>query len=222
MLVSGRLPAFLVALTTGLLLFAFLFTQDYPVSTVNVEGLSLGDARDVVQTSGLLGEPAFRADLDDAARAIAALPYVERVEVTLAFPGEATIVVTEREPVLIVAQGANRSVVAASGRVIAPSTEKRDLPVLNIPPGTPAIDDGLPDDLVAAILMIVESRGVDVELRWTSDDGIVVSLPTQQEVIFGGPELLVSKLTVLAAVEEQIDADWDILDLREPTRPAYR
>lgn len=219
---SGRLAAFLVTMMTGLLLFAFLFTPDYPVSTVTVEGLSVGDAPEVVQASGLLGEPAFRAELGEAARAIAALPYVERVQVTLTFPGEATIVVTEREPALVVVQGGSRMLIADSGRVLAMSTDRRDLPVLQVDPAYAPVADGLPGELLAAIAMIVESHGVDVELVWTVNDGIVITLPSGQMVVFGGAELPVSKLAVLAAAEQQIDDDWDVLDIREPTRPAYR
>jgi cell division septal protein FtsQ len=217
---SGRLPAMLVALVSGLLAFAFLFTFDYPVSEITVEGLTVGDAHDVVDASGMLGEPAFRAELEDAAAGVARLPYVERVEVMLTFPGEATILVTERTPALILAQGAERSLIATTGSVMAESTDARELPVLKVGPGEPA--GALPADLVAMIGSIVKMRGTDAELSWTGEDGLILTLPSGQMVIFGETDQPAAKLAVLEAVEEQIDADWEILDLREPTRPAYR
>lgn len=222
MAASGRLPAFLVALTTGLLAFAFLFTVDYPVSAITVEGLTVGEAREVVETSGLLGDPVFRAELEEAAERVAALPYVEHVEVSLTIPGEATIQITEREPALIVARGSERLLVATSGAVMASSTDLDGLPVLKVSQDAPLDDSAMPQDLVDAVALIAAERGSDVELRWTRDDGLILSLPSGRAAIFGEPERPAAKLAVLEAVEDQIDADWRILDLREPTRPAYR
>lgn len=219
---SGRLPAFLVALTAGLLGFAFLFTVDYPVSAITVEGLNVGEAREVVEASGLLGDPVFHAELEAAAERIAALPYVERVEVSLTFPGEATIAITEREPALILARGRERALVATSGAIMAPSTDLDGLPVLKVGQDAPLDGSALPQELVDAIALIADERGADVDLSWTSNDGLVLKLPSGRMAIFGEPERPAAKLAVLAAVENQIEADWEVLDLREPTRPAYR
>ncbi len=84
---NGRIPAMLIVIVTGLLLYAFLFTNDFRVETVVVEGLQYGDGAAVVESSGLLDVSAFRARPDVAAAQIGVLPYVESVSVEFAFSG---------------------------------------------------------------------------------------------------------------------------------------
>jgi cell division septal protein FtsQ len=218
---TGRLPASLVALVTGLMAFAFLFTPDYAVSSVKVEGMQVGDPREIAAVSGLLGESVFQLEANDAARRIGALPYIEQVIVSVRFPGAASVEVVERRPVMIVQRDGRNMLVASGGQVMAPAGDEQ-LPTLVVSGEPQGAAETVPPDVVAAIQSIAAVHGPSARLSWDADDGLALVTEEGQRVIFGEAEAIEAKLAVLAAVDEQVDDDWSELDLREPTRPAFR
>lgn len=218
---DGRIPALLVAIITGLLLCAFLLTDDYRVETVSVDGVQYGDAGEVVTVAGMLDRSAFEVDLERTAARIAALPYVEWVTVDLRYPGRATISIQERRPEIVVIENGQSSLVASSGMIFADG-EVEGLPQLlvHLPDGGQG--EALPTELVAAVKAIAGVYGPSVELVWNQNFGLAMERPDERLVIFGEPVEIEAKLTVLGAIEDQVDDEWTQLDLRVPTRPAYR
>jgi cell division protein FtsQ len=218
---SGRLPASLVALVTGIMAIGFLFTPDYSVSRVSIQGMQVGDPHEIADASGLLGEPVFQIEASEAAERIGALPYIEQVVVSVRFPGEVDIEVVERQPVLIVRRDGREMLVAEGGLVMAPAGDET-LPTLAVSGEAAGGTDAIPDDIVVAVQRIADVRGPSARLTWDPDNGLVLVIDTGRRVIFGEPEAIPAKLAVLAAVDEQVDVAWSELDLREPTRPAFR
>lgn len=218
---SGQLPALLVVLVTGLLLGSFLLTDDYRVESVTIDGVRYGDADEVVAESRMLNQSSFRVDLEQTAARIARLPYVEQVTVELKFPGLAVISIQERRPEIVVAQGGEFSLVSSNGMIIADG-DVEGLPHLRSDRTDTLTDDVLTPDLVGAVRSVAGVYGPLTVLLWNQEIGLVMERPDERLVIFGEPDQIEAKLAILSAIENKIDADWTRLDLRVPTRPAYR
>lgn len=219
--VSGRLPALLIVIVTGLMLWAFLFTNDFRVETVAVEGLTYGDGSEVVERSALLDRSAFQAQTEVVAAQIAELPYVEQATVDVRFPGRATIRIVERQPVLNVELDDHDSLVSSEGTPIA-SGFVEGLPLLRLDNRGEPLEDALSPEVVSAVQSVAAIFGPDATLSWNPDIGLVMEMPGGGLVSFGLPENMDAKLAVLTAIEDQLDESWTQLDLSVPTRPAYR
>ncbi|MEZ4520387.1 MAG: FtsQ-type POTRA domain-containing protein [Thermomicrobiales bacterium] len=218
---NGRIPALLVAIITGLLLGAFLLTNDYRVESVAVEGVEYGSDREVVDASRLLQQSAFDANVEETVARVAALPYVESVSVEIVFPGRATISIDERTPLFILQRDDGASLVSSGGDVIA-SGVVDGLPLLQVERSSDLPDDAVTPELVDAVTAIAGIYGPGADLIWSEDVGLAMEFSRGRLVIFGDATEIESKLVVLGAIEDQLDGDWTQLDLRVPTRPAYR
>ena len=218
---SGRLPALLIVILTGILLWAFLLTNDFQIDSVRVQGAELSDVDEVVEMSQALNRSSFRARPDEIAARVETLPAVESASVELRYPGQVTIVVTEREPVLAVTNGLEHALISDDGTVISPR-QLAGLPQLSVHGFDALTDADLSTELVAAVRAVFSLYGNESRLTLTRDIGLSLELTGGRSVLLGSPELMDTKLTVLSAVELQVDSNWSQLDLREPSRPAYR
>ena len=218
---TGRLPAALVVLLTGVLLGAFLFSDEFKIDTVRVEGAEFSDVEAVIEVSGTLGQSAFRARPDDVAARVEALPAVEHASVEIQYPGQVAIVVQEREPVIAITNGHEQALISEGGTAIS-SVDLVGLPELSVE-GTNSLEDvEVTAELVAAVRAIDALFGDAARIVWTQDIGLNLELTGDRLILIGSPDQIDAKLTVLSAVEHQVDASWSQLDLREPSRPAYR
>jgi cell division septal protein FtsQ len=220
-LANGKFPAFMIVIVTGLMLWAFLLTDDYRIETVSVEGLQHGDGAAVIAEADVLDRSAFRVQPAAAAERIAELPFVESVKLDLSFPGRATIRIVERRPALNVEHDGKGLLVSSEARVIATGSVE-GLPTLRLDNRGASLDEALSAQVIAASKAIAAVYGPDVTLVWNADIGLVLEMPTGELVNFGPPEHIDAKLTVLAAIESQLAAGWSQLDLSVPTRPSYQ
>lgn len=219
-LANGRLPAALVALVCGLMVWAFLFTNDYRIETVTIQGLRYGEAEAVEDRARLIDAPTFEVEPEAIAERIAALPNVERVSVEIQFPNRASIAIVERSPVMHIVTGNESMLVSIDGFAIASGTVD-GLPALELD-GAGDADVDLDPDVVSAVVAVAAVYGPDVELIWEADVGLVMEHSNGGLVVFGEPVDIEAKLTVLAAIESQLEDGWAQLDIRVPTRPSYR
>lgn len=217
---SGRLPALFVVAGGLVLLYGFLFSGDYTVSSVIVHGAHLGDPAQVADASQAFGKPIFELDAEGAAQRIAALPYVERVTVETAFPDRVEITVIEREPAARWVATGRSFLVDSNGHVLAEATDA-SLPVVAVDGGPPSVGDRVEPDAVAAVVAVREALDTRLAELSLTDQGFVARLSNGRVVVLGDPERMPRKLAVLAVVLDGIDA-WSILDLREPDRPYYK
>jgi cell division protein FtsQ len=171
--------------------------------------------------SGLLGESVFQLEANDAAERVGSLPYIEQVTVTLRFPGAATVEVVERPAVMIVQRDGRNMLVASGGQVMVSAGDEQ-LSILVVSGEPPDASETVPPEIVAAVQAVAVAYGPSARLSWDADDGLALVTEEGQRVVFGEAEAIEAKLAVLAAVDEQVDDDWSELDLREPTRPAFR
>lgn len=217
---NGRLPALLISLICGLMLWAFVFSGDFRVETVTIRGLEYGPVEAVEEQALLLDESTFRVQPDAAADRIASLPNVQSVTVDIQFPNSASITIIERTPAINVQVGEDGTLVSSDAHAIAPGFVD-GLPVLVLGGGA-SVQSELDPEIVKGVTAVAAVYGPDALLVWDPEIGLAMEHPDGGTVIFGEPVDIEAKLTVLAAVELQLEDGWTQLDIRVPTRPSYR
>lgn len=218
---TGRLPALLGVIGALVLLYGFLFSDDFLIASVEVRGVQLGDSAEVAQVAGALGESIFRIDAGHAAQRIAALTYVESVTVETKFPDRVVLAVRERVPVLVWQTDVERLLVDGQGFVIGPG-QSTTLPTLKVQNGVTESSESHDASIVASALAIHDDLGPGLQrLSLTAESGFVAALTNGRTVVFGDASETPLKLAILSEVE-QLQESWSLLDLREPSRPYYK
>jgi cell division septal protein FtsQ len=217
---SGRLPAFLLAMAAGILLYGFLVSGDYDVNDVSVRGVQHGDAIEIARTAGAIGESVFGVEPDRIASSVAALPYVQQAEVRVVLPSRVEIRIIERVPVLVWSNGNEQVLVDANGMVMKTGTldglPRVESTSLNLQPGS-IVDP----ELVAAAAALEETLEAEVDLiTWNQQTGFTVQLRNDRLVMFGSPERFPRKLVIYQEMRTA-PLSWRVLDLREPDRPYF-
>lgn len=215
----------LAALTVALLAaVAVALSPLVDVDRIRVRGAGVTAPEAIVAASAIeIGDPMLRLDVDAAAERIAALAWIDSVEVRRDFPASVEIVVTERRPVAIVGADDGALLVDGDGRVLG-ALEARfaDLPRLTASalgePGAVVADD------VRALLPLAASVGAALDGRSVTVGGDVddVELVLADEVIARvGPVTDVeAKLRALSTVLDQVDLTCvETIDVRVPERP---
>lgn len=219
---SGRLPAFLLSVGLAVIAFGFLFSQDFVVRTVVVQGNSLALADSIVKTSKALDQPIFRIDTQAVARRIAALPAVESVEVSTELPDRMIVRVHERVPAVIWQTGNQAMLVDPHGWVLAPAGNQNLPKVLQSEGDSPAVGSRIAPELIQAIQVVHDRLGPPLmTLEYDEPTGLTADFADGHIVILGTPDQMSEKLNVLDAAMS-IQDQWHRLDLREPDRPAYK
>lgn len=168
--------------------------------------------------------PASSFDVDLAAirEMIAGLPAVAGVSVRLRQGGVLVAQVTERQPVAIWRTRGGLSLLDAEGVAIGPviyRADRPDLPVIAGPGANEAVEEALA--LLTVLSPIAERvRGlVRVgERRWdvVLDRGQRLLLPEH------GARPALERVIVLAELQDLLERDLDVVDMRLPTRPTIR
>lgn len=224
MFVSGRLPALLFALALAIVLYGLLYSSDYDVRTVRVDGASIGDAETIAGRSAVMDESIFRVDPQQAADRIAALPYVESVHVTLEFPAQVHIDVVERVPVVIWQVAGETYLVDSHGNVLAEAADDPELPVIMSNGDTVEPGDQVNAEPVRFAEAVNASRAGEEVTRfsWSSSTGLIAQLTENRRALLGTPEKAAAKVVVLEELISSIDDEWQTLDVTVPERPVYR
>jgi cell division protein FtsQ len=222
-----RRVAWLGALLS-LIVVGYLVTRSrlLDLDHVDIVGLAHTDEAVVRAAGGLHpGEPMTDLDIDRARSAIAALPWVDTVDVARHWPGTVTVKVTERRAVAALEVDASSWLVLdATGRVLETrSTRPDDLAVLS---GVGA--QAVPGETVPAALPGLALAGyITPDLRaWfvdvvTNPDGTLeADLQSHIRVSFGSQAHLSDKMIGLATVLTRVDLkDLDHIDLQVPNSP---
>jgi cell division protein FtsQ len=218
---NGRLPAFLLSVGLAVLAFGFLFTQDFLVKTVVVQGNSLAYADSIVESSGAINQPIFLLDTEEIARRVASHPAVEWSQVSAALPDRLIVRVHERVPVLVWQAGERAFLVDERGWVLAESDDPKLPRIIQLHGSPPAVGRQLPPLLIEAIQAVGNRLGQRLTtLEHDQSDGLTAYLSDGRVVILGSVDRIPVKLNVLDAALG-LPEQWLQLDLREPERPYY-
>ncbi len=219
---SGRLPAFLLSVGLAVIAFGFLFSQDFVVRTVIVQGNTLALADSIVKTSDALDQQIFRIDTQAVARRVAALPAVASVEVSAELPDRLIIRVHERAPVVIWQTGDQAMLVDQHGWVLANAGDQTLPRVLQTGGDSPVVGSRIEPEVIQAVLAVSQRLGPQLmTLEYDHTTGITANFSDGHIVLLGTPNQIPVKLNVLDAAMA-IQDQWHRLDLREPDRPAYK
>jgi len=181
------------------------------VDRISVAGAAMTPSPEIVQASGIAeGDAMVRLDVDEATRALEALPWVDEAIVRRDFPSGVRIEITERLPIGILRFGQVEALVDASGRVLGPlQLGHGDLATVELVAEIPAAGRQVDDD-TRALLGLAEAVGSGIEghsVAITQTDGGDASLLIDDaiEVRLGDAERTESKIRSVATMLDQVD-----------------
>jgi cell division protein FtsQ len=196
------------------------------VNDVEVVGVTSGDRGAITDELTSVAEGMTTLDVDTAKLEAAATshPTIKSINVDPNFPHGLRIEVTERPPVMVVADGDKQTPVAADGTLL-PGVAVPDggLPVLELKKPAPAsgLAGAALDQAIVAGAAPEPLRPLIHAIEHTAEHGVVVTLRGGIPVYFGTSAEASQKWAAAAAVlaDPKLDS-LTYLDVRVPRRPA--
>lgn len=190
------------------------------LETVRVTGAT-GELRaDVLAAADApVGRPLVRVDTDAVQRRVAAVPEVADAQVSRSWPRGLTVRVEPRVPVAVVADGESWRLVDAEGVAYTRvPTAPGELPEIGV--GAGEEDQAVRAEAVAVVTALPPELAVAVvSVRAESVDDVRLELVGGAEVVWGSAERSARKAQVLAVLQAQQAAVYDV---SAPDRPSTR
>jgi cell division protein FtsQ len=207
----------LIVVLLGFLMWALLFSSLLAVQTVEVRGATSVPEGDVLTAAQVeTGQPLARLDTDPIVERVAALPAVERVDVSRQWPHTVVVTITERTPAISVPQPGGFDIYDESGVLFRTvQTAPEGLTELHV--------DGIASrDQIAAVLTVIrtvpESFAARIKtMRADTLDSIKVALTDGTNVVWGSADDSARKATVLLALMEHPASVYDVSAPEVPT-----
>jgi cell division protein FtsQ len=219
---NGRLPAFLLSVGLAVLVFGFLFSGDFPVRTVVVEGNKVAYADSIVELSGAMGQSVFTLNTEQIAQRVATHPAVASADVKAQFPDTVVIHLKERVPALAWHTGEQVVEVDERGDVIAFGDDSALPKIIQSSGDGPAPGTQVASGIVQAALYVTKTLGPTLSvLSYDPSTGLTAQLVDGRTVVLGNGDQIPLKVSVLQAVLKLPD-HWSKLDVRQPDRPYYQ
>ena len=191
----------------------------FDVQRVEVRGASDAGAVRAAVTRRSAGRSLLDIDPVAVARAVAALPTVQRATVDRAFPGTLSITVVPERPIAV---APGRIAISATGRVLGRAPG--GLPVIgaapaDLPgPGGVVTSTAIQDELaVARAMRPMRPRAI----AYTAD-GLTARTAAGTEIRFGDGADIPAKLRVARSVLRRADGPVRYVDVSVPGAPALR
>jgi cell division protein FtsQ len=227
--VAWRRRALVVALAAGVLAIAyFAWFRDSSLVAVNdvrVEGATSTDRDRIVSalTDAARGMTTLHVQTDRLRAAVSGFPTVASVSADPSFPHGLTIHVTERRPVLVVADGDRQVPVAADGSLLPGVKVSAALPHLRVSslPGMGRLGGEALSEARALGAAPPPLRPLIAGAALTHDYGVVVALRGGIAVRFGTADRPAAQWAAAAAVlADPKLTSLAYVDVRVPERPA--
>lgn len=205
----------IAVLLVGMPLF-LAFGPVFTVRTITVSGAS-GSVSTAVQqaVAGQIGRPVALVGDDDVAKALKAVPAVERFTVVRRPPDRLEVVVVPRTPVAQESTSTGWAVVDAARVVIATTTAPDPaLPVVLVTAG--ARQAASYATAVSAIRALEGSRPAVARVRAAGPDDVVLTLVGGLRVRWGGAEDGAAKTQALRAALRSAARGATLLDVSSP------
>jgi cell division septal protein FtsQ len=182
----------------------------------------------VVEQAGISeGEQLMDLDLAAAGARVAALPWIDEVDLHRGLDGRVDLRVTERTPVAVLGEGPEAVLVDAEGRALALSAAEPALSAslvqlagLSAHPPQPGefLSSSARQALDLARRLVEVTPGVVLEVD--ANGSIVGTPPEGPQLRFGPPTQLDAKVRDLRAVLDQVDLTCAaVIDVRAPGSP---
>lgn len=207
--------------------------ENFYLTAIPVEGVISVPATEVVQASNLAGSHIFAADPGTAAQQIMDnVPGIISAEVTLNWPNQVQINVTEDSPIAIWVEGSNQFWVTRTGRLVPArsaslgllmiQSEVEGVAVATAVPATPTGDEAadaaetavaepvsanmrfLPHDVLAGALQLKQLRPNIDRLYYRPSSGLSYQDGRGWRVFFGTGTDMSQKLVVYETIVEEL------------------
>lgn len=210
--------AALVVVLVAVVVWMVWFSNVLAVKDVRVVGVDGERATAVLGAAAIrTGVPLARVDTAGPQRAVAALPWVESVDVRRGWPNEIVLAVSARVPIAIVADNGavGREAVDAAGVVFEPTGA--------LPPGLPRVSAegaGLTAAMAVLATLPADLARKVVTLKATTLDDVELTLKSGDIVNWGSADQAQFKGEVLRALMKR---KADVYDVAAPELPTtYR
>jgi len=208
----------LVGCLIGWLVWLIGFSSVLGVRQIDVDGVALVSADDVIRAAGLAtGQPMIRVSPATLADSITeTLPEVLSVTVDRQWPGTVALHVTERIAVFQVAVGDQFGMVSADGTVFHFGDMKPHLLVARVMVGDPAL---LSEVAAVVVSLPAELTPHVLHVSAATRDSVTVQLDESRLVVWGSASQGALKAEVLLAL---LSVPGSVYDVSAPTSPAVR
>jgi cell division protein FtsQ len=205
----------------GITLAVAVYSPILALRTITVDGTSrLSAAALRTAVDGQLGTPLALIDFDQIKRELATYPLIRSYATETVPPHTLRIHVIERQPVAILKRGALYDQVDPAGVVIASSTSRPALPLIDV--GSNGVDSAAFNSAVRVLLAMPASvkEKVTTITAKTADDVELALQGTAPGILWGGPENSALKATVLAAMLQRPECtSLAVIDVSAPLAP---
>jgi cell division protein FtsQ len=197
-------------------------TPLFDVDEIQVSGAVHESAEEVAEASGVRpGDQILDVDAGEVAEAVAALPWIDTVEVERRIGGLITITVTERTPVGLVADDlGGRHLVDASGRLLGPAEGDITglVPLEGVTAPAPGAQVSGAEGALQLLGVLTPGVRSQVEAVVVAADGsLQLRLTAARTVQVGQPVELVEKSETLTTFMGRVD-QWklELVDISAP------
>ena len=198
----------------------------FDVSRIQVVGAADAAAQvDAAARAGIAGRSMLDVDPAAVARAVAALPGIQRASVDRAFPATLVVHVVPERPIAIVRTSAGGRVISATGRVIGPAAGSARLPAIAASPADiPGVGGAVRSTAVLDEVAVAAAPHAGLRLRSIgyTGDGLVAQLRDGTQIRLGDGTNAARKLRVAHAVLRRAAGPVEYVDVSVPDAPAVR
>ena len=203
----------------------------FKVSNIEVRGTERMAASTVAETTGLLGDSMFNADVATAQEALYQQPLINSVRIERDWPHSIKVVIEERKAWGTWEQSGVRYTIDREGVVLGIGPAPQGAPVIkSSEAGNRIIGDHVDYQAVDAAAEIYEKLprqlGTTVaEVEFTRGQGVRVTTTNNQTALFGDSSSIAYKLSVWAALQTEAHAQrisYTTIDLRYGNRPVLQ
>ena len=230
-----RKKAVLIVMLMIGICIGILFTPLFNLREIDIEGNEKVDAKTIIDASGFaLGNNIFKFSLPKAGEAIAAIPYINSVELQRRLPGKMEITVTECIPLAYMQCADSLVVVDKDGKVLEKKDENvnHEIPILfdfkfeKYTLGKKINENNnekLKKTLEITKNLYNNSLIADVISITTTKGELCLNLRSGIRVVLGNAEELEKKLTMLQEVLKRIpEGSGGVIDARDPDKLYHR
>lgn len=217
--IGWRLISFLLVAALGMLLYHLWDSPQYRIQNARVIGLQRLTSQDVNAVLNVRDERIFAIDPGILEKKLMqAFPEFSKAEVKVNLPGEVTVRVEERQPILTWRQDGRTILVDANGVSFPMRDENAALPAVVVeahgaPPvqavqaENPTLEQFMPVEMVSAILSMSAQVPQGTTISYDPQRGLGWKDVQGWEVYFGDTRNMDMKLRLYRAILEKLDKD---------------
>jgi len=222
---SVRWASLLVLVVCILALVTIATDTSFYLTAIPVEGANAFAASEIVAESGLAGVHIFAADPNEAARRIGDMPGITSASVSLKWPNEVSIQVTETTPIALWKQNGRTYWIDQDGQIIPARATSSGLLLIESELDEPLAEEGfVAEEVLAGALLLRELRSNIDRLFYEPGNGLGYQDGRGWRAYFGSGLNMERKLAVYETIVDDL-AERAVtpayISVRNEVRPYY-